>query len=443
MEQTANGSAVTDEKLVRGMGKWDLVAVTINIVIGAGIFVLPSKAAAMLGPYSILAFIVCAGILGLIVLCFAEVGSRFPGTGGPYLYGKTAFGPLLGFEVGWLTLIARVSTFAVNCNVLITYVAFFFPAAASGAVRVVLISTIVVGLAVVNILGIRESKHLTNFLTIAKLLPLLGFAVIGLFFIDPANFATAGAPSFGAFGSALNVVIYAFVGFEIAVIPGGELRDPRTSLPFGLLTALAIITLIFVTVQIVCIGTLPGLAGSERPLADAATGFLGPMGGSIIAAGVVISILGNSNVGLLGGSRLLFAMADDKLLPPILARVSPRFRTPIVSTIAISTVMLILTIQSSVLSALTIATITRLLGYGTTCGALPVFRSKLGPAPFSLPLGSLVAVVSIALLVLLLTYVDYSKEGIPILISVLIGTALYLANRWAFRRTEKGKADSE
>jgi APA family basic amino acid/polyamine antiporter len=127
-------------------------------------------------------------------------------------------------------------------------------------------------------------------------------------------------------------------------------------------------------------------------------------------------------------------MGEDKVLPPILARVSPRFRTPIVSTIAISAVMLVLTIQSSFLSALTIATITRLLGYGTTCGALPLFRSKLGPAPFSLPLGSLIAVVSIVLLVLLLTSVDYRREGIPILISVGIGTVLFLVNRWATRR---------
>jgi len=433
MEQTANGSPVTDEKLVRVMGKWDLVAVTINIVIGAGIFALPSQAAAILGPYSVVAFIVCAAILTPVVLCFAEVGSRFPATGGPYLYAKTAFGPFLGFEVGWLTLIARVSTFAANCNVLITYLALFFPAAADGAVRVAVIFAIVSGLAVVNILGIRESKHLTNFLTIVKLLPLVGFAVIGIFFIDPANFSATQVPSVGSFGTAFIVVIYAFVGFEIAVIPGGELRDPRKSLPFGLLTGLAIITLILVTIQIVCIGTLPGLAEAQRPLADAATGFLGPIGGSVMAAGAVMSILGNSNVGLLGGSRLIFAMGKDKVLPPILASVSPRFRTPMVSTIAISAVMLVLTIQSSFLSALTIATITRLLGYGTTCGALPLFRSKLGPAPFPLPRGPLIAVVSIILLVLLLTSVDYRKEGIPILISIGIGTVLYMVNRWAVR----------
>ncbi|HTH51621.1 MAG TPA: APC family permease [Pyrinomonadaceae bacterium] len=412
------------------MGRWDLVAATINTVIGAGIFGLPAKAAALLGTYSIYAFIGCAAIVALVVLCFAEVGSRFRSTGGPYLYSREAFGPFTGFEVGWLVLLARIASFAANCNLLVVYLGFFFPAATGSVVRGILIATIVAGLALVNILGIRESKRVTNFLTIAKLLPLAGFIVVGLFFIDPGNLVADRVPSYAEFGGAFVLVIYAFAGFEIATVPAGELRDPQKSLPFGLLVGLAIITLVYLTVQLVCMGTLPGLGGSERPLADAASRFMGPIGASVIAAGAILSILGNSNIGLLGASRLAFAMGEDRSLPAALGQVSPRFRTPIVSTIAVSAVMLLLTVQSTFLSALTLASIARLLAYTTTCIALPVFRRKAGKAPFSLPLGPMVAALSVVLLVILLTNVDFGKEGLPVLVAIGVGAVIFFLTRW-------------
>lgn len=430
MEHAVDQIPAAEEKLVRGMGKWDLVAAMINTVIGGGIFGLPSKTAALLGPYSLIAFVVCAGIIALVVLCFAEVGSRFRATGGPYLYAREAFGRVAGFEVGWLLLLARIASFAANCNLLITYLGFFVPSVSDGTTRIFVILLILTGLTLVNILGLRESKRLTNLLTMAKLAPLFGFAIVGLFFLDPANFKSEHVPSYGAFGAAFIVVIYAFAGFEIATVPAGELREPRKSLPFGLLVGLAIVTVVYLTVQLVCIGTLPTLAGSELPLSDAANRFVGPVGAWLVAGGAVVSILGNSNIGLLGGSRLLFAMSEDKALPVALAKVSPRLRTPVISILVLAAIMFLLTVQSSFLSALTIAAIARLLAYITTCVALPVFRKRAGAAPFSLPLGPAIAVLSICLLVLLLLNVDFAKEGLPVLIAIAVGAVIFATTRW-------------
>jgi len=423
---------MNDEKLVRGIGRWDLTAVVINTIIGAGIFGLPSKIYAKIGVYSLVAFVACAIVIALIVLCYAEVSSRFSSTGGPYLYAREAFGPAVAFEVGWLYWIVRVATFAVNCNLFVTYIGFFWPNATDSLPRIAIISFVVLMLAVVNVIGIRHSTKLTNFFTIGKLVPLFVFALVGLFFVHPENFAATAVPEYTSFTSAMLVLIYAFVGFEVAVIPAGETKDPRRDFPFALLVGLAVVAAIYIAVQIVCIGTNPSLAASERPLADSAVNFIGPYGAGFIALGALISILGNLNVGLIGGSRILYAMGENRELPGVLATVHSGFRTPYVSVVLNAVVILFLTIYSSFLSALAIATITRLIIYATTCAALPVFRwRRETEAGFRLPFGIGVAVLSLLLIVWLLTNVDFTKEGLPIVIAAAVGMVIYVVS-WMF-----------
>jgi len=420
-----------DEKLIRGLGRWDFTAIVINTIIGAGIFGLPSKVYAKIGGYSLVAFVVCALIVALIVLCYAEVSSRFTKTGGPYLYAKEAFGPVVGFEVGWLYWVVRVATFAANCNLLVTYLGFFTPAVTEPAVRISVVTALVMLISTVNLFGIRESSLMTNLFTAGKLLPLLVFAGVGLFFIQPSNFTFGQLPDHASFSSAVLLLIYAFVGFEGAVILSGETKDPRKTVPFGTLTALAIVAVIYIAIQIVSIGTLPGLATSDRPIADAASVFLGPLGAAVITIGALISILGNLNVGVLSSTRLLFAMAEQRELPRIFEKTHNKFKTPHISILFTSVVILVLTIQSSFLTALTIATITRLLVYATTCLALPVFRRRddIPQATFRLPFGISAAAASIALMIWLLTNVDFSKEGLAILIAIIVGFAIYLPYR--------------
>ncbi len=427
---------MTEKKLVRGIGRWDLIAIVINTVIGAGIFGLPSKVAALIGSYSLLAFFGCSIIIGFVVLCFAEVSSRFRATGGAYIYTKEAYGSFVGFEVGWLFWITRFTAFAANCNVLISYLGYFYEPLSQGALRVFLIALVVFGLAFINIVGVKESVRITNILTVAKLVPLFLFVAVGIFFIQPANFNFDVSPSMDAFSSAVLVLIYAFVGFESAVIPAGEMKDPKRNAPFALMTAIGIIVAFYILIQTVSIGTLPELATSERPLADAAQSFVGAYGAGFIVVGALVSILGNLNVGLLATTRLMFAMAEQKDIPQVFAKLHDRFKTPYISIILTSIGIFFFTVQSSFLKALTISTITRVIVYGMTCVALPIFRFRKGSpeAGFLAPLGIFASVLSLALLVWLMLSVKYA-DLVQIGIALVIGVAIYVLYQ-SFRKKE-------
>jgi APA family basic amino acid/polyamine antiporter len=422
----------TSEGLVRGISRWDLTAIVINTVIGTGIFLLPAKVSGLIGNYSLFAFLACALIVGLIVVCFAEVSSRFERTGGMYLYAREAFGSAVGFEVGWLYWVVRVTTFATNCNAMLIYIAFFFPGANEGWFRIFLIENIILVIAAINIIGVRESTWMTNIFTVGKLLPLFVFAFLGVFFINPANFTFGEAPATGKFAEAVLVLIYAFAGFEAAVIPAGETKNPQKNMPFALLSALAFIAVLFILIQIVAIGTLPGLATAERPLAEAAGNFLGSFGVSFILIGALVSVLGNLNGGFLTTSRIPFAMAEQRELPKVLAKTHEKFKTPYISIVLTSVVILIFTIQTSFVTALTIATITRLLVYASTCASLIVFRRRgedAPPAKYVAPFGIVCAILSMVLIVWLLTRVDYSKEGLVMLVVAAIGLIIYFLYR--------------
>lgn len=423
---------MSEEKLIRGLGRWDFTAVVINTIIGAGIFGLPAKVYAAIGSYSLLAFVACAVIIALVVLCYAEVSSRFSATGGPYLYAREAFGSAVGFEVGWLYWIVRVATFAANCNLLVTYLGFFLPGANEGAMRVCLVTVVVAVITIVNLVGIRESAMMTNVFTVGKLVPLLVFAIVGMFFVSPQNFRFDIVPEYGAFSSAVLLLIYAFVGFEASVVLTGETKEPGKTIPFGLITGLLIVAAFYIAIQTVSIGTLPELAKSDRPIADAAAAFMGPLGGAFITVGALISIFGNLNVGVLASTRMLFAMSEQRDLPAVFEKTHAKFKTPYIAILATAVVILILTIQSSFLTAVAIATITRLLVYATTCLALPVFRNRENleqPAPFAVPLGAVAAVFSIGLIVWLLTQVDFAKEGLAILIAAMLGLVIFASLR--------------
>src|SRR5256885_3621984 len=367
---------VSPEGLVRGIRKWDLVAFTVNAVIGAGIFGLPAKAYSLIGSYSLIAFFACAFVVLLIILCFAEVSSRFQETGGPYTYARAAFGPTVAFEVGWLTWLARLTAFAANCNLMVSYLAFFWPAANNAVPRAIVIVLVVLALTAINVLGVRPAAIAGDVLSSAKLLPMLIFIAIGLFFLNPHAFALGARPATGAFSQSVLLLLYAFTGFEMATIPAGEIRNPQKNMPQALLIATAVVAFTYILIQVVCIGTLPGLGTSTKPLADAGQKFMGTAGAALISAGAMISIAGNLNVLVLSGSRIPFAFAEREQLPSIFARVHRRFLTPHISIIATAAIMMVLTLKSSFVAALTISAIARLVTYGATCAALPVLRRK-------------------------------------------------------------------
>lgn len=412
--------------LVRGIRKWDLVAVTINGIIGAGIFGLPSKVYGLIGGYSLIAFVVCALVVMLIILCFAEVGSRFTETGGPYLYARETFGPAVAFQVGWLIWLARLTAFAANCNLMINYLTLFWAPANTGLARASIIVAVVLALTLLNVLGVRQAAIASNVFTIGKLLPMLIFIVVGLFFLNPNAFALGARPATGAFSQSVLLLLYAFTGFEMAVIPAGEIRDPQKHLPRALMLAMAVIASTYILIQVVCIGTLPGLANSTKPLADAGLSFMGKAGAAIISAGAIISVAGNLNITVLSASRVPFAIAQQRELPAFLARLHPRFFTPYFSIVITTALMLVLTLKSSFVAALTISTIARLIAYAVTCAALPVLRKRTGApaAEFKLPGGSVIAIAALILAVwLLLNSTLY--EAVATTIAAAVGLLIY------------------
>jgi amino acid transporter len=416
--------------LVRGIRRWDLVAITINGIIGAGIFGLPSKVYSLIGTYSLIAFVVCALVVALIILCFAEVSSRFDETGGPYLYAREAFQPAVAFEIGWLIWLARMTAFAANCNLLINYISYFWLGATSPFWRAAIIVFVVAVLAFINLLGIRQAAIVSNAFTVGKLVPIILFIAAGLFFINPQAYAVGPAPTTGAFSQSVLLLVYAFTGFEMATIPAGEVRDPQRSLPRALLIAIVVVATLYIMIQVVCVGTLPGLAQSQKPLADAGSHFLGAAGGAIISAGAIISITGNLNILLLSGSRLPFAMAEQKQLPAFVGSVHRQFFTPWVSIVITAGLMLLLTLKSSFVAALTISTIARLVTYAATCLALPVFRARReSPAAmFRLPGGTVVAVLSLVLIVWLLLNATL-QEAKAAALAGAVGLAIYFGYR--------------
>lgn len=434
---------MNDSKLVRGIGRWDLTAIAINTIIGTGIFILPARVTGLIGDFSLAAYVACAIIVGAIVLCYAEVSSRFDTTGGMYLYAREAFGPLVGFEVGWLYWIVRVATFAANCNAFLIYLGFFYPQANEGWLRVVIILAVIIPMTAINVIGVRQSSILTNVFTVGKIAPLLVFVLVGVFFIQPANFDFAESPNYASFSQAVLLLIYAYVGFEAAVIPAGESKNPTRDLPFALFVALGFCTVLFILIQIVAIGTLPELAESKTPLADAAGKFMGVFGAGFIAVGALISILGNLNGGFLAASRLPFAMAEQRELPRVVGNTHPKFKTPHISIILTAAVILVLTIYSSFFTAVTIATVTRLLVYATTCLSLPVFRrrSDIPEAKFQSKLGIAATVVSLVLIGWLLTDEKVRNEGLPILIAIVIGLVIF-ASVWLFKRSKNDTDES-
>ena len=421
---------VSQKGLVRGIGRWDLLALTINGMVGAGIFGLPSRIYGLAGVWSVGAYLVCAALVTLITLCFAEVGSRFTETGGSYLYARVAFGSVIGFEVGWLVWLARVTAFAALCNLLLGYLSFFWPAAGSGLTRAVVITVVVIAMTTVNLIGVREAALVNNLFTIAKLTPLLLFIVAGLFFLSPETFIAPAAPNYGDFSTAALLLIFAFSGFEMAVVPAGETRDPQRHVAFALLTATGVVALLYVMIQVVCIGTLPGLASSERPLVDASSRFLGATGASIVSVGALISITGTLNSNMLVAPRILFAMAEQGQLPRPLAATHRRFRTPHIAILISAAVTFVLTLQGTFISALTISTVIRLLVYIATCVALPVLRfRKDAPAPrFNAPAGAAVAVAAATLSMWLLSN-SPSNDARAVGLAAALGLPIFFAYR--------------
>jgi len=422
--------------LKRGIGRWDLVFLIINSVIGAGIFGLPAKVFALSGVYSLLAFVVCAVVMMTIILVFAEVSSRFDQTGGPYLYVYSAFGPPPAFIIGWLLMLTRLFSYATLINLMVIYLSFFSESFAIPAVRITIILGITGVITIVNLLGIKGSTRLSTVLTISKLVPLAMFIGVGIFFVNPDIIRFDNPPTLPDFSSSALLLIFAFGGFEAGLVNTGEISNPRKNLPFALITAAIVITTFYILIQFVSIGTLPELATSDKPLADAAVGFMGWWGGLIITLGAVVSILGTLNVQILSGSRLPFALSVEQQFPQIFSNVHVKYRTPVAAILFFSTLIAIVSIVWTFMSALAISVIARLVLYALVCASLiKLRRDRPDEDYFKIPFGNVLAVLGIVATIWLLSGTQWAEVKDTLLWTAL-GLVIYGLD-WIFRRSRK------
>ena len=441
-----------NEGLIRGIRRWDLVALLVNVTVGAGIFKLPADVQMAVGNYSLLAFVACAVVIALIALCFAEVASRFSGTGGPYLYAKETFPSPIGFLVGWLMWLTRLAGFATLLLVFVSYLGYFWPAAESGIARITVITSLVLALTVINLIGVRESTRASNVFTISKLIPLLLLVAVGLFFIKGHSFTFEAAPTFGTFSGAVFVLIFAFSGFEAVLINTGEIREPQRVIPFALIAAIAACVVLFLLIQVMCISTLPDLATSERPLADAGAALFGAWGPAMIAGGALISVFGTLNVIMLASSRMPFAMAVRGQLPAPLASIHARSRTPHVSIVVSAIAVLLFALPGTFIYALKFSAIARVIVYASTCVALPILRlrARSGTPPidddtsptvfnsspvFHVPGGNFIAIVCVLLCLWLLANSGWAEIR-DVSIATVVGLLVYAATRLGQRKSK-------
>ena len=434
----------TDTALKRELGRWDLTALGVNQVIGSAVFALPAALAASAGPWSPW-MVAAVGVASmLIALSFAEVASRFDGTGGPYLYTRAAFSRFAAFEVGWMMWFTRAASWAAVINVLVSSLGFYWPVLTTGSPRAILITTIIAALAAINIRGIRQSSVVVNVLTVGKLVPLVVFIAAGIFFVDWARLRTTVTPSLAELSASGLLLIFAFGGYEVVPVPGGEARNPRRDVPFALIMTIIVVTLVMTLAQIVAVGTLPGLAASKTPLADAAALFLGAGGAVMITLGAVFSTSGNNMGQALSGSRNLFALAEQGDLPLFFGRVHPTFRTPMNAILVTAGVALTLALSGTFQTMAAASAISRLVVYVATCASMLRLRSSrfidvVKPPAFVAPFGPIVPVAAIAIAMTILagaTPVQLRNGAAALVVgAILYAIARTLTNPVEPRRT--------
>jgi amino acid transporter len=377
--------------------------------------------------------------MALLVACFAEVSSRFTRAGGTYLYARVAFGRLAGIEMAWLTYLVRLTAAATNANLFIINLAEFWPWATDPVESRVLLGLVLLPLAAANYRGVSAGVGTSSAFAVAKLVPLAVFVAAGLLMILAGGGVHPAPPPVppgaGTWLEVILLLVFAYGGFESALLPLGEARDPRRDAPFALFAALGLCALLYTLVQVVVIAALPDAGAAPRPLAAAAAAFLGPAGGVLMASGALVSVYGYLAGAMVNVPRLTYAMADEGDLPARLAAVHPRFRTPHVSILLFATLVWAFAAAGDFLQNLTLSAVSRLLTYAAVCLALVVFRRQevegnpgAGTAWFRIPAGPPVAALGLAFSVVLALRMNQRE------LAVLAGTLLAGLLHWRWMR---------
>jgi amino acid transporter len=430
-------TAVSNPQLVRAMGRWSVAALILNIVIGASVFGLPKELAALLGPLSPWAYLAAGGIILCIAACFAEVSSYFDQTGGPYLYAREAYGVFVATLIAWLMILVRIASVAANANLLVPYLSQFFPALGTPLARAAVITAFLWGIAYLNIRGVRTGAVTSDALAWLKVAVLALFIGAGVYFVfahgrsaPPNALQTVTAASWF---EALLLLIFGYGGFEAALVPMAEAKNPKRDAPIALFTVIGLAIALYTLVQVTVVLTFPGAATSGRPLAEAAAVSMGSAGPLIIGVGSVVSIVGYLVANLLSGPRVIYAFAERGDAPRFLARTSASFKTPVIAIVLFTVCTWAFALLGSFRYGAVLSAVARLVIYGAVCGSVFVFR-KRELTGRRVAGGPIFAAVGIALCLVLLARMKM-LEGV-----VLLAFLALSGITWTVRRKRLGDA---
>ena len=397
----------SERSLVRALGVWGLAASIVNVTVGGGIFRLPAAAADALGPAAPLAYLVCGIAMGLIVVCFAEAGSRVALTGGLYAYVEVAYGPFIGFLVGVMLWAGITAATAAVASFFGDALGALVPAFGGATTRNIVLTVVLLALGALNVAGVRGANRFNAAMTVAKLLPLLLLLVVGVAAVHRENLVWTTTPAPSSVARASAVLMFAFLGVESALVPSGEVVNPARTVPRSIFVAMLGVTLLYLAVQIVAQGILgPALADQKTPLAEAAAVAMGPSGRLLVLVGSTISMFGYLGAMTLSGPRMLFALARDGFLPSKVSLVHPRFHTPHVAIVLHVLVVIALSVTGTFEKLGIIANGSILLVYAACCAAVIELRRRnvrTEHAPFRAPLAGLVPVLAFGVIAWILS----------------------------------------
>lgn len=405
----------------RDVGIWGAALLALNGMIGAAIFGLPGKLDVAVGSFA--PWLLLLAGLGImpVVLCYADLASRFDASGGPQLYAGKAFGQFIGFEAGWMLYAARAAALAANAHVLAAYAGALWPPLNGPLTIIVTIAAITL----VNVIGIRRAVDTLGGMTMLKLAPLILIGALGLLL---APIPIPRLPEFSAVEGVALAALYAFVGFEAATIPAGETRDPERNIPRALLLTVAGVTLLYVVVQLAY--SASGIGESDAPLAELASQSLGPVGVIILGVTAIVSVLANQLSAVTSISRITSSFADEGLLPRWFGTISPRFATPANSILTVGGIGLALALSGTFITLAVISTVARLFAYLACIAAIPRLDIMAGRIRWGR--GILLPIVAGALVLWAASHSNV-KEWRAFIAFLAVGALLYLVARWGRR----------
>ncbi|HEX6277588.1 MAG TPA: APC family permease [Polyangiaceae bacterium] len=374
----------------RVLTTFDITCIGVNAIVGSGIYLFPGKLSASLGSGSIVAWIVTGALCLPLALTFAALGAIEERTGGPVRYAELAFGRAASFVVGWSAWVTSVVSWAAVASGVPRYLGVFAPSLAFGAAASGVTATIVVGLAALNVVGVKPGARVAVALTLGKLVPLVLFVIVGLFSVNSAAFDAPPAAGLAELPALALMTMFAYQGFEVVGVPAGEVKEPRRAVPRAVIASILVTTLLYVLVQVVFVGV--GGRSTSAPLPDAARSFLGAGGAALLGAGGLISMLGFNAGTAFSTPRYLQALGDERLVPAIFARYHARFETPVAAIVATASVALALTFALDFGRLVDFAVLAVLCQYFATAAALV----RMGDSLRKKLLGALAFAVSIA-----------------------------------------------